>query len=312
MDGQPKKPSEENHSAENYPPKQKMRLADVLSLITAGFTLIMAILTFVLLVIARNQFKETQKASEELTGRLERLSSVMGEVEEGVGDLDTTLSSFNDEMAVTLNEFSGELKPTLENMRQYLNAYYEQLLEAESAQAVVLSNLFQQQEVISRDLERAPLILVLANDVRVEPYDSVGIDSLLSFNFEYANLGDRTTEDVRALITLPSGYKIVKSAGAVRVMLDSSKCITYYPERLYWGDPDGAYTSASNDRIYITNTGGLLSESLPVKASIYTSERQPYEHQFRVDRANSQRYFPNDFIRQEITKIRQRQTARPR
>lgn len=282
------------------------------------------ITTFIILVIAYRQFKinkhqfelaqiqfeSTQEATERLIAQLERLDEVMGDVSSSANELNISLPIIVARIKASL----GELSFVLENLQVNIDKSYELLMEAEQVQNEVTQNIHEAQKLIQRDISRKPLVVLTANDIWVEPLDSLHLeDSVYSVNFKFVNYGDRTTEGPRAFITLPDGYKVVDTQGDVRIVSsDSNLFRVYCSQKLYWADPDMGYGVSINERVRIMNTKGSLHNVVIPLATIYSVERQPYTHGFRIDKVNSGDYLPIPFIESELDSIRARQEAKPK
>ena len=237
----------------------------IFALATAILTFVMAGLTFVMLVVAIKQFQATEKASVSLTSRLERLDTVMSNLEEGIDSLSITVVDFDEG----------------------------------------LSGLVEQQKIVRLNLERKPLVVITGQGVSIN-------DSIAVVRFSFLNLGDRATEDARALIELPQNYRVDASEGIIRVMPDNRMFWIYYTERLYSASPEHRYKSVIPTKVYIKPINGIIEDTIEMKARIYLVEREPYEHYFPIFPNNPQGlnfWKDTPFLQTEMERIKARRSA---
>jgi hypothetical protein len=269
----------------------------VINVLVAFCLLVLGFLQFGL---SRRQFDLTLEGSSELSERFGRLDTTLSNVEKSASSLDTTITYLD----TTLGIFREEMRFTLNYLEEYTNKSYNRLMISENLQKEVLQSLETRQEIIQREIERMPLIILVANDAR--------FDSVVSLNFRVSNFGDKSTEDIAIFIRFDDKYKekykVVKATGASYVLPDSQKFWIYFKGPIYRGGSGQSYNVAGDQRIVLQPKNGIVDDTIKLIAVIYTPERDAYDHSFLVERTNSGFWFRNAYIIEELNKILARQS----
>lgn len=303
----PEKPSR------TTPKRKKGSKVDIFKWFSLVLTFILLGLAGVQVCLTDRQLKTAEAASEGLIMSLARLNVVLESVTGAVDTTNVTMATFSEDMHRTLVEFNQDIKPTLKGLSEYVNVYYELLVEAESTQSVVLTDLKKQQELISRDLARMPLVIITVFNVAID-----STDTSLFMSFQFSNFGDRSTEDARARISLPANYFVSRTQGPgdVYVLPDSQEFWVYCPGKLYSASPEHPYqVKVASSANIIKKAQGHFEETVSFEATVYLVEREPYEHSFLVSNTRPELeggWLSNPFFKAEFQRLAERRAALPK